>query len=281
MSMQSTAEPGSRNAVEHGRVLVGFDGSPASVAAVEWAAREALARNSALRIVTCWVVPPAIDYYEVGARQSDRLERLVNDVGQRHPTLVVESVVTHLDPRDALVDEAASSDVLVVGASGAGTARTMLLGTVTRTAARRSSAPVVVVRGDRVQSPREIAVAVDGSSAANAAIDWACREALFHGAAIRLVHARERGVPMADADSIVDAASKRCRDRNITSVCSEVVDGPAAVAIVEVSRRVDLVAIGSRGRSGFKTLLFGSVALSTIEEAGCPVAVTHPRVDDG
>jgi nucleotide-binding universal stress UspA family protein len=36
--------------------------------------------------------------------------------------------------------------------------------------------------------------------------------------------------------------------------------------------------VGSRGRSGFKTALFGSVALSLAEDAHCPVVVTHPTL---
>jgi nucleotide-binding universal stress UspA family protein len=59
------------------------------------------------------------------------------------------------------------------------------------------------------------------------------------------------------------------------------VDGSPAAAIIRVSRDADLVAIGSRGRSGFKTALFGSVAMSVAEQAACPVAITHPRLRQG
>jgi nucleotide-binding universal stress UspA family protein len=40
----------------------------------------------------------------------------------------------------------------------------------------------------------------------------------------------------------------------------------------------DLIAVGSRGSSGYKTMLFGPVARFVLANADCPVAVIHPRV---
>ena len=109
-------------------------------------------------------------------------------------------------------------------------------------------------------------VGVDGSSAAGAAVDWTCEEATIHGADLRVVHAVDRGADWSDAQYLLDLAVAECRAR--TDV---IVSGL-------LSRDADLIAIGSRGRSGFKTALFGSVALTVAEHADCPVAVTHPRL---
>jgi nucleotide-binding universal stress UspA family protein len=59
------------------------------------------------------------------------------------------------------------------------------------------------------------------------------------------------------------------------------VDGSAGPTLIQLSQNADLIAIGSRGRSGFKTTLFGSVALTVAGHADCPVAVTHPRLRTG
>jgi nucleotide-binding universal stress UspA family protein len=50
-----------------------------------------------------------------------------------------------------------------------------------------------------------------------------------------------------------------------------------AAAIVEFadSDKVDIIVIGSRGRSGFKRLLLGSVATDVVTYATCPVTVVR------
>ena len=88
-------------------------------------------------------------------------------------------------------------DLLVLGSSEPGVAHTLLLGSVARTAARRSPCPVVVVRGRGVREVRRIVVGIDGSSAAMAALDWACDEANRHGADLSLLD----GVPGLEINS--------------------------------------------------------------------------------
>jgi nucleotide-binding universal stress UspA family protein len=262
----------------HGRVVVGFDASRGAYDVVEWAAREAESRVSSLRVVTCWAVPSDVDFYGVGARQASALADVVATVRREHPGLGVESVATHLDPREALIDEASKSDLLVIGSSEPGAARALLLGSVARSAARRSPCPVVVVRGRGVRDVRRIVVGVDGSSASMAALDWACDEANRHGASLSLVHSWERLESRDLAADVLDDAVTEARARTATEVAGELCEGTPARSLARASRNADLVAIGSRGRSGFKTALFGSVALEVAEHAECPVVITHPRM---
>lgn len=263
------------------KVIVGFDGSIGAEAAVEWAACEAEQRDVFLRVLTCWAVPPEVDFYGAGRRQADSLAAIVAATKKRHPHLVVSSSATPMDPRDALIDEAAKADLLVIGSSTIGAARQLLLGSVAKTAARRSPCPVVVVRGAGVRPVRTIVVGIDGSSASAAAVDWACAEADFHRAQVVLIHAWEGDISRVDAQRVIDVAVSECHARTGAEVRGELVDGSPAAAIVRASRNADLVAIGSRGQSGFKTALFGSVALSVADQAACPVAITHPRLRQG
>jgi nucleotide-binding universal stress UspA family protein len=273
----STEEDRRMSPLRH-RVVVGFDASSGSYEVVEWAAREAVSRLASLRVVTCWTVPSDVDFYGVGARQTRALADVVATVQREHPGLSVDSVATHLDPREALIDHAAEADVLVIGSSEPGVARALLLGSVARSAARRSPCPVVVVRGRRVREIRRIVVGIDGSSASMAALDWACDEANRHGASLSLVHTWERLEGRDVAAGILDDAIGEARDRTSLEVSGELCEGTAAKALTRASRGADLVAIGSRGRSGFKTALFGSVALDVAEHAECPVVITHPRM---
>jgi nucleotide-binding universal stress UspA family protein len=278
MSTEVTTHPASGHTTIHHRIVVGFDGSAGSIDAIEWAAREAEHRSSELRVVTCSAVPADVDFYGVGARQHQRLDAVVADARARHPDLAIDAAATHLDPRDALIAETERSDLLVIGSSQAGTIRKMLLGSITRTAARRSACPVVVMNGSADRPIDKIVIGVDGSSAAAHAVDWGCAEASRHGSTVTIVHVREASGCCDDAQRVLENAVAECRDRTMSPVTALLAEGTAAGALVRASGDADLVVIGSRGRSGFKTALFGSVALTVAENAACPVAITHPRI---
>ncbi len=261
-----------------GRVLVGFDGSQTAALAVEWAIREVAARGSSLRVGSS-ELPTCFDRVQRRWRcTSGRLSRLLHELHDEHPSLVVDLTTTQGDPRQALIEEAGNSDLLVLPASNGQSAEAVLLGSLARTAVRRSPCPVVVVRGTANGPVRRIVVGVDGSSAAGAAIDWVCDESNLHRAGILVIHSREGDISRAEAGCVLDLAVNECRQRTGACVTGVLTEGSPISALVDASRTADIVAIGSRGRSGFKTTVFGSVALSVAGSARCPVAVTHPTL---
>ena len=64
---------------------------------------------------------------------------------------------------------------------------------------------------------------------------------------------------------------------NSTELKTEIVEGAksAATTIMEYaeSENIDLIIVGSRGRTGFKKLLLGSVSSKIIKNAHCAVLV--------
>ena len=279
--MSSQCAPETHPGIEQwpGRVLVGVDGSPGAALAVEWAIREVAVRGSSLRVGDSALHPTCFDRRCGDARQEQRLSRLLHELRDEHPSLVVELTATHDNCRDDLIEEAGDADLLVLAASNQESAEAVLLGSLARRALRRSPCPVVIVRGARGGAMRRLVVGVDGSSAAGAAIDWACQEANLHRADLLLViHSRERGTSRAEAGCVLDLAVNECRARTGVRVRGVLVEGSPASALIDASRTADIVAVGSRGSSGFKTALFGSVALSVAEGAHCPVAITHPAL---
>jgi nucleotide-binding universal stress UspA family protein len=64
---------------------------------------------------------------------------------------------------------------------------------------------------------------------------------------------------------------------NGVKLSTEVVASPTSVvpAIVDYAEKnkVDLIVVGTRGRSGFTKLLLGSVASGVVTYASCPVMV--------
>src|SRR5574340_1190126 len=55
--------------------------------------------------------------------------------------------------------------------------------------------------------------------------------------------------------------------------------GEPALSIVELAqeRGVDLVVVGTHGRTGLRHALLGSVAERVVRRAGCPVLTIHPE----
>jgi nucleotide-binding universal stress UspA family protein len=87
---------------------------------------------------------------------------------------------------------------------------------------------------------------------------------------------------IAELPRIREAATRAAEDRlkqivtgaqGALQVSTEIVDGRAARTIVEVARQrhVDLIVMGTHGRSGVAHLLLGSVTEKVLRTAPCPV----------
>ncbi|MGC0328001.1 nucleotide-binding universal stress UspA family protein [Streptomyces sp. SAI-170] len=134
-----------------------------------------------------------------------------------------------------------------------------------------------------------IVVGVDGSEAGLRAADWAADEAALRGVPLRLVHASlwecyERAVfPAAPerlerilADVLVEAAAERARQRapDMKTSTQVVAEGPVPALIHEAHDASALV-LGARDRNGAAELLLGSVGLTVVGRADCPVVVVR------
>lgn len=137
-----------------------------------------------------------------------------------------------------------------------------------------------------------IVVGVDGSPQSEAALDWAMAEARLRGATVRAVHAwslpyhqGEIGHmagelihdPLAQfAQETLDAAVRTAASQHAVPVIEgQVVQAPAARALIEAAADADLLVVGSRGRGGFTGLLLGSVSQQCAQGAMCPVVIVR------
>lgn len=130
-------------------ILVGVSGSPASLAALRWAADEADRRDCRLRIVTIWQREQHASYAQLidGDQRPDPLERAwlvlteatraVLGSGPWHNRTVeaVEGRIEHV-----LVSASQEADLLVLGSGPAA-----VIGPVVRTCLTDAHCPVVVV----------------------------------------------------------------------------------------------------------------------------------------
>jgi nucleotide-binding universal stress UspA family protein len=58
------------------------------------------------------------------------------------------------------------------------------------------------------------------------------------------------------------------------------VEGDAAELLAQESENVDLVVVGSHGKSGIRAALLGSVSRHVVDHARCPVVVVKPRTEN-
>jgi nucleotide-binding universal stress UspA family protein len=78
-------------------------------------------------------------------------------------------------------------------------------------------------------------------------------------------------------NTIKEKYQQNTEDTDIKNLKTEVIEGKMSVAstIVEQAEleNVDLIVIGSKGRTGFKKMLIGSVSLDVVKYAHCSALV--------
>jgi nucleotide-binding universal stress UspA family protein len=151
----STAEPGPGTR----RIVVGVDGSDASVYAMQWAYDEAVLRGASIEVVHAFEYPHIIspvgsivtlDPIEMRRSSEALLDMMTSrlslaDADAPH----VERIAAVGPAAGALVEIAQGADLLVVGARGMGALKRILLGSVSQQCAHHTPCPIVVVRAPR------------------------------------------------------------------------------------------------------------------------------------
>jgi nucleotide-binding universal stress UspA family protein len=150
----------------------------------------------------------------------------------------------------------------------------------------------------------EIVIAVDGSTASDAAVRWATHEAMLRLVPLRLVHVVSAPtvtyavapVPVTmerwqkeQARQIIGAAAELVRQiaenagRSVNLAGTDIVDGPTITTLIDLSKDTGMIVVGSRGHGAFRRGLLGSVSTALVHHAQCPIAVIHdaptPRHD--
>jgi len=141
------------------RVVVGVDGSPASQAALSWAAHYATAVGATIRVVLAWHYPAAVGQAPVGVAppgvtaevelsRNEIVDKAIEAALGDPAAMAVERKIEYGHPAQVLIDESNDADLLVVGHRGHGGFTDMLLGSVSTHCVTRAHCPVTVVRSD-------------------------------------------------------------------------------------------------------------------------------------
>ncbi|GAA2216204.1 universal stress protein [Nonomuraea monospora] len=269
-------------------VVVGFDGSPAATAALLWAAEDAGRRQRPLRIVHVrepWAGEHPLN--GVGTL-TERCDALLENAAARARAAVPEVTVSTALVTGAvlprLLSEAETADTLLVGSRGLGGVTSMVLGSVGLGLAGRTGCPLVVVRAFRAATGGDVVVGDDGSSHAQAALEYALEQASSRKTRVRVIYAvpfpalapHPAGygpLPVQDADGARNSlAPWKERYPQVEIVESEIHRHPVP-ALAEASRTAGLVVVGSRGLTGLTSAVLGSVSHAVLHRSRCPVAV--------
>lgn len=300
---------GNRVAVREGmsftKILCATDFSPGSQQAIRVAARIASESNAEIVLAHAWYVPPpavAGEYvfppYVIDQLVEDSqrgLDQAVKDAALAGATKVSGTLVSGVAWAEitALL-ETQPYDLCVVGTHGRTGLSRILLGSVAEKIIRHSPCSVLAVRPD--SEPRPFAhalVPMDFSESARLARDLAASLVLPDGA-ITLLHVLEIPVAYAGEVHLTDFArelDKKAADaldreasrlRSKTSAKVNVVSrigypGVQTLAAVDHDPSIDLVVMGSHGRTGIVRALLGSVAEKVVRHARCPVLVARGR----
>lgn len=286
-------------------VVVGVDGSAASVVAVELAAREAQLRGCDLRIVHAFVWPllrvplSAPPLGPPGSGLRNVAHEISVDAKQHAkatvPSLAVDSVVVTGEPISVLQTESADAQLVVVGSRGLTAFSGLLVGSVAMHLAAHAHCPVLVVRG-RVDPDGPVLVGIDGSTEADGALDFAFQEAATRGTDLIAMHVWNswsgsslltgvaESIPLRPASGPSDSGVEwvltsvlaRWRDRfPDVKVHRQIVNGRIRLSLLDATASSQLIVVGARGHGGFAGLLLGSVTHAVLQHAQCPAVVVR------
>ncbi|SNZ17973.1 Nucleotide-binding universal stress protein, UspA family [Natronoarchaeum philippinense] len=287
------------------RILVPTDGSEHARRAAAHAESLASAFDATLHIVSVVDLQAAAGPFDAGGLEPEFVERL--DANGRE---LVESTVDALDgsadvhteivrgrPADSILEYAADNGVglIAMGTHGRSGIRRYVAGSVAESVVRRADVPVFTVRAtDRSRLDDgydDVLVPTDGSEHALAAAEHAVALAGASGARIHALNVVDVGVASSSPDltppttlldqlrdageRATDAVAERADEAGLDAE-TEVREGFPAQTVVEYADEadIDLIAMGTAGRSGIGRHLVGSTAAKVIRRAEMPVLST-------
>ncbi len=298
------------------RILIAHDGSDGADQALDLVASVSWPPDSVFRIVHA--IPDTREIrrrwagliLDATVSLEDRLReeagRVVQAAADRlaHVDRTVEQQVVVGRAPQALVEDArgSASDLVVIGSRGLGPFATTLLGSVSAEVVDAAPCPVLVSRSARL---RAIVLATDGSPCASHAERFLARLPLARGVPVTVVsvgsvfHPWHVGIAPTMVSQAMDAAAAeeahvravhegyvresahRLREAGIDARPVLRMGDPVHEVLAAADEaRADLIVLGSRGQTGLRRLVTGSVARGVLTRSHGSVMVVRRCPED-
>jgi nucleotide-binding universal stress UspA family protein len=288
-------------------VVVGVDHitRPISTAALQFAANEALARGTGIRVVHGCVVDLDLSSPDGAPRPQDRACRreqpadaaaeTLRQLTEREVPITVDTPL--LTGEEALVRASASACLVVVQRQSGNAFGRLVAGSTASTVAAQAACPVVVVHSDdRVVQEGAVVVGVDDRGHGQQALATAAIEAGWRRLPLVAVQswvaAVDRppyvGYVPTDDDPIVRTARHNAERSLAEAVAGlqemhpdveihhRLLHGEPVECLLAASRNAILLVVARHSSPRLATLGLGHVARALISQAHCPVMVTAP-----
>jgi nucleotide-binding universal stress UspA family protein len=294
------------------RVLVPVDFSQTCRQGVAFAAALGEKFHAGLHVLHV-VEPPALPewgYAHLAVRDAklrraaeEKLPTLAADCGI-NPALVLSTKVGNGEADAVICEEAAETDtdLIVLASHGLGRLPHVMVGSTTLRVVRHAPCPVLTVRDSALAEKagrrpafnlKRILVTTDFSDASKKAFPYAAALARKFEAALILLYVVPGHLPaelshigiVLEEKRLVEEARERLPEFRTAEldphlhVETLVRNGPAAAEICGAAKTqsADLIVMSTRGRTGLRHFLVGSVTEDVVRQAPCPVLVVRER----
>ncbi|MFC7215737.1 universal stress protein [Saliphagus sp. GCM10025334] len=290
-------------------LLVPVDGSDASTVALEYALEIAVDHDATVHLLyVADTNEPSLVRYEGNVVDvlEEEGEDVLEDARERAEARGVSTVMDTIQgqPRTVITEVAAEDivDLVVMGTSGERSLTEHVLGSVTEHVVNASDKPVLAVRSaGNASQPypyEDVLVPTDGSEHAERALELAGEIAREHGATLHVLSVLEDSLFGIGTDSPAEtetASRDRTRDAlaetaetmratGVDEVTTAVESGsvPREIRSYAIEHGIDLIAMGTHGRSGLDQRLLGSRTERVLRITPVPVLTTsRPGSIDG
>jgi len=276
------------------KILVAVDGSESSRNALRQAFRLAVDEK-------CWITVTSViqpltgdldltGVKDIHASLAKPCEEALAEAQRmaEHERMLIKTVCEEGETYERIVDlaDGSNSDVIVMGRRGVHRFERALIGNVTARVIGHTQRDVLVVPGDATLGWGKILVGTDGSRYSKVAIDKAIDFAKAYGSELLVLSVVDvpaefyAEAPQAVEDMVrkakeyTSAVKQKAGDAGVKAE-SYVGEAEAWEAVVKLARdqNVNMIVVGSHGRTGLRRLLMGSVTEKVIGNAPCPVLV--------
>lgn len=266
-----------------------------------------------LRVVDVPAAVGRVSLAEIRTQERDAAQTYIHDVARRFSGsgAKVHGRVAEGSPAEAILDVARSEGATLIAMSTHG--RTGLarwaLGSVAEKVARASEVPVLLVRSFRRKStgdlepvvPQEIPFkrmlfATDGSPTSTAALGPAEKFAQLYGSSVLVLHVEAPVLPPSavlpgmevalptpiapptpsEQDEVTAKPAARFGQAGLQATRLTTVGEPAGEILdLSINRGMDLIALGTHGRSGLARWALGSVAERVLRSTEVPLLLVR------